>query len=302
MPSIKVFDNFIRGTLTGAHSTSGTTLTASGLTALRTITSGLSYATVIIDPLNAAGHREVVRVSAHGAAAGTATIEALTMDHDDGEDYVVAATSEDFGQSIDRPWGPATASADVSFDREEATTLPAGASWVNQGGASFTEKHGIGSLVSPTGANQTRGIVWPLPVAASAYTVTGKFSFTGISGANAYMGLIVRLASSDLIWQVLMDHAGAYGVHSYATSGSAASALVSRSSKWGGAAGGGPVYLQYQRISATSHVFRYGMGGPYFYQLGTNSGSFTPDEFGFAAHIGNGADNAVECHWLRVRA
>ena len=172
MPAVKVFDNFIRGTLTGGHTVGETTLTASGLTALRTITAGNSYCTIIIDPLNAAGNREVVSCTAHGASAGTATISALAQSHDDGEDYVVAFISSDMVPDIHRPWG-GDLGLDYYFNREGSTSLPSGWSWVNQSTSTYIENFGVGSIKIPASASSSaRAIVHSLSGYPSTWQVT----------------------------------------------------------------------------------------------------------------------------------
>ena len=69
----RLFDDFIDGVLTGTHAIALTTMTSTGLVGLGAVASP-DVVAVTLDPESAAGAPEIVHITSHAGAGGTATI------------------------------------------------------------------------------------------------------------------------------------------------------------------------------------------------------------------------------------
>lgn len=309
MPRIKLFQDFARGTLTGSHTAAGTTLTASGLTALREITSGNGTVSIVIDPKNAAGNREVVRVTAHTASAGTATITALANNHDDGEEWVVAFLTEDMPQSVDRPWG-GNLGLDQEFNRETASTPPTGWAWTNQSTSTYLEHGSIAAIKIPASSSTSlRVITHSLSGYASTWTVTTKLYLLARQLTFSVVGFCLRESATGKL-------VVASGISMAAVGAGSPTLVVQRytNATTYGADLSTPIsfpsvptrYLRVTKNSATSYTFSISNDGIEWLDTAAAldpSAAFTtaPDEIGLYVDTGSNTIVVGSCDFWRVR-
>lgn len=285
-----------------------TTLTSTGLGPLPLINT-TNYAAIVLDPDGLESAPEIVWITSHAANATTATIlrsqEGTTaIAHSVDIPWVHAPTIKDYLKSVDDQWAGDTLASgpfDYEFDVDGSpTTLPAGWSWVNQGGASYIEEHGAGRIIgtSQTG-DQWRMIVRTAPTAA-AWTLTTKTTFAAGPANYSNLGVILRESSSGKLFYFGYAQGTLISISHF----SGPTAFVANDLTETGFVGAR--YWRVKKNSATSYDFLYSYDGVAWRTClaGNNLTTYcTPDQIGFGADASTTASgtNEVACHWWRTR-
>jgi hypothetical protein len=91
---VRIYGNYIEGTLSAALNTSGTTIQSAVLADLPAVASP-DVAYLVVDPEATEGDPEIITVTAHTASATSATCSAATADHSSGVKVVQAVLASD---------------------------------------------------------------------------------------------------------------------------------------------------------------------------------------------------------------
>lgn len=197
---------------------------------------------------------------------------------------------------------PASPHADDYEFNGSSTSLPSGWSWVNQGGATYQEDFGGGSLIFPgSGSTDIRSIVRAVPAGAS-WTATAKLVRTKRgAGTGPYGGLILRESSSGkLVMFNQTYHSSDGSVDKYTNNTTYSGAGFGGFAIWDS---GRHWYWRIIKNSATSWDFAVSADrkGWATLALAANVGAFcTPDQIGFTVNAEGGVPGALECVWYRV--
>lgn len=211
---MRLYQNFLGGRLDVLLGAVDTTMSSPGLVAMREVATG-DEMYLVLDPDGLVSDPEVVKVTAHGLGAGTATITRPigAREHKVGVHWIHGALASDMpAMSIDRAsdfsdvMGP-DLGFDCEFNRSDASTAPTGWSWVNQGAATYLERFGVGSIALGSAAgNNMIGFSRTAPGTAT-WMATAKVRASGVGGSNGpYVGIAVRDSVSGKF--VTMVHSG----------------------------------------------------------------------------------------------
>lgn len=214
------------------------------------------------------------------------------------------------GKSIDNvvdftsAYGAALTSATDQEFEGDGTSLPSGWSWVNQGGATYSEHGGAGSIVgTQQSGDNYRIMVRSCP---SESTWTAYFKLTGF----------VTMANFSRFGCLIRDGSNAFVDFGIASSTSAAPLIVA--AKWtnpttiSAALSGSDIvdgslprnlYYRIRKNSSTSYDFEFSPDGLVWRSLiAAYNPSFTVTEVGFGTNAnGTSRPNAISCHWYRAR-
>jgi hypothetical protein len=91
---VRIYGNYIEGTLSAALNTSGTTIQSAVLADLPAVASP-DVAYLVVDPEATEGDPEIITVTAHTASATSATCSAATANHSSGVKVVQAVLASD---------------------------------------------------------------------------------------------------------------------------------------------------------------------------------------------------------------
>jgi hypothetical protein len=184
---IRVRQNFTGGLLTAALTSSGTTLTSDGLAVLQVIDT-TNHAVIVLDPDGINGEPEEVWVTAHTAAATTATISR-------GKGYPVTTAR---AHDIDIPWVHTAVNTDfygapggyglIGYKRYAAGT---DTTWASTTSATFADVDATNGVVAfigpPSGTVLVRLTCLNLGQATTAYAWNLRDGGGDIAGTKVYV-------------------------------------------------------------------------------------------------------------------
>lgn len=176
---MRLFQDFLGGELSADAAVGATTLQSDAFLAMVAVVAPDTLE-LVIDPdgVDYGGQEpEKVVVIAHAAGSDTVTLQApTTLAHHAGIEWVgspvTAAVLNYFEgrhiRTVDDPYLWTAHADNQEFDRSgEPTTLPDGWTWVNQGTATYVERHGAGVVDVPIASAQSRYLVRDLPADAT---------------------------------------------------------------------------------------------------------------------------------------
>jgi hypothetical protein len=220
-------------------------------------------------------------------------------------DDIEIAASGGGSSGRDNPVDDVDGTAALSFDPKRTladdTTLPAGATWMNQGASTFNNRAGAGLISAPTGSVNIRGIHFTLP--GAPVIMRAKLIVSPPGGTNDHGGgLYLRESSSGRLF-ILVNYSTSTG-----------SAWITQ--RWNSATSFAStlstvtlypyifLYFEIEKVGATTYTTRASRDGRYWRTLLSAhdlSGFMTPDEIGFAT-VHGGATGPIgnSCEWLRV--
>ncbi len=305
MARTRIRAGYVFGTLSASLTSSGTTMNGAALARLPAIDSTNEFCAISIhDPT--AGTYEIVYVTAHTAAATSATIvrgrEGTTgVAWASGDAWLHGPTYKELPSGIDVA-REGNLGYDLDFDGY-STSLPSGWGWTNQGTSTFVQEHGAGTIYPQSAAGVDAGfriIDRAIPVETTWEAVV-KMTTTWVAGtSNVRAGIILRdSASGKLITfgplkETLIENPKwtAPGTFS-ANFGSTAQGSFDRT-----------LYLRIKKTASTTYDFSASNSGVSWLDVDAArdvSAFFTPDSLGLICSNPTAAKACATFHWFRVR-